>query len=133
MCKRLLVVDDAMIIREMIKKVARGAGWQVVDEASNGAQAVELYQKHRPDAVTLDLVMPQYDGLHALRGIRSLDPTARVVVVSALEQKKVLLETFRLGATDFIAKPFDHQLLIDTLEKLIGDVETAAAQACGRG
>lgn len=126
MSKRLLVVDDAMIIREMIKDAAQGVGWEIADEAANGAAAVELYRKHRPDAVTLDLVMPEYDGMHALRGIRSVDPAARVVVVSALDQKKVLLETFRLGATDFIAKPFDRQLLIDTLEKLIAEAEAPA-------
>lgn len=113
----LLVTDDALIIREMIKDTAIHAGWTIAGEACNGLEAVERYQTLRPDVVTLDLVMPQYDGLHALRGIKAVDPQARVIVVSALEQKSILKEAFQLGANDFIVKPFDRQNLIDTLEK----------------
>jgi two-component system, chemotaxis family, chemotaxis protein CheY len=119
MPNRLLIVDDAKIIREIIKQAAQSLGWEIVGEAANGAEAIALYEQLRPDAVTLDLVMPQYDGLHALRGIMAVDPQARVVIVSALDQKKVLLEAFRLGAADFMAKPFDRLFLIDTLNKLI--------------
>jgi two-component system, chemotaxis family, chemotaxis protein CheY len=122
MTRRLLVVDDALIIREKIKDVATAAGWEIAGEAANGAEAVEAYLQTRPDVVTLDLVMPQFDGLHALRGIRAADPAARVVVVSALEQKAVLKEAFRNGATDFVLKPFDKTNLIATLER--------AAPAC---
>lgn len=115
MTKTLLVADDAMIIREMIKDTASGAGWTIVGEAANGQQAYERFLECRPDVVTLDMVMPQYDGLHALRCILQDDPKARVVVVSALDQKQVLSEAFKLGASDFIVKPFQSDALLKTL------------------
>jgi len=127
MSKRLLITDDAMIIREMIKEVATRAGWEVVGEATDGAMAVESYQQLRPDVVTLDLVMPHYDGLYALRGILAADPEAKVVVVSAVDQTSVLKEAFKLGATDFVVKPFEKQALVDTLAQLAP--EQAAAEA----
>lgn len=120
MSVRLLVVDDAMIIRELIKEAAAEAGFEVVGEATNGREAVERFTELRPDVVTLDLVMPQYDGLHALEGILAVDPGARVVVVSALEQTTILKEAFRKGASDFITKPFDKKLLVATIENVAG-------------
>jgi two-component system chemotaxis response regulator CheY len=118
MTRTLLVIDDAIVIREMIKDIATTAGWTIVGEGTNGQQAVERYEQLRPDAVTLDLVMPEFDGLHGLRGIRSLDPAAKVVIVSALEQKSVLKEAFKAGATDFLVKPFDRETLVNTLGQL---------------
>ena len=119
MAKTLLVTDDALIIREMIKDAAVSAGWEIAGEAGNGQEAVERYRELRPDACTLDLVMPEYDGLHALRGILGIDPEARVVVVSALDQKNVLKDAFKLGAADFLVKPFDKRVLIETLEQQV--------------
>ena len=116
MTKRLLITDDAVIMRTIIGDTAREAGWEVVGEAKNGAQAIELYKEHRPDVVTLDLVMPEFDGLHALRGILEFDPDAVVLVVSALDQKSVLQNAFRHGATDFLVKPFDKPQLLSALE-----------------
>jgi two-component system, chemotaxis family, chemotaxis protein CheY len=116
MTKRLLITDDAMIMRTIIGDTAREAGWEVVGEAKNGAESIELYKKLRPDLVTLDLVMPEFDGLHALRGILAFDPDAVVLVVSALDQKSVLQNAFRHGATDFLVKPFDKQQLVSALE-----------------
>jgi two-component system, chemotaxis family, chemotaxis protein CheY len=123
MSKRLLVTDDALIIREIIKDVALSAGWEIAGEASNGQMAVEMYQELHPDVCTLDLVMPQYDGLHGLRGIKAINPEAKVVVVSALDQKNVLKEAFSLGISDFLVKPFEKASLIDTLEQLVADAE----------
>jgi two-component system, chemotaxis family, chemotaxis protein CheY len=116
--KRLLVVDDALFMRKMICGVAAEAGWQVVGEAANGAEAVSLYQQHRPDLVTMDLVMPIMGGLEALRQIRSLDPEAKVVVVTALDQKQSLMESIRDGAIDFIVKPFERERVLSLLAKL---------------
>jgi two-component system chemotaxis response regulator CheY len=116
MSKKLLVTDDATIMREIIKDTARDAGWEIVGEAQNGAEAIEKYKQLKPDVTTLDLVMPQYDGLYALRGILEFDPDATVIVVSALDQKSVLQNAFRSGATDFLVKPFDKSQLISTLE-----------------
>jgi two-component system chemotaxis response regulator CheY len=118
MTKTLLVADDAMIIREMIKDMAGQAGWTIVGEACDGQQAIDRYAALRPDAVTLDLVMPEHDGLHALRGIMRIDRAAKILVVSALEQKAILKEAFKAGAADFIVKPFRRQALLDSLEQL---------------
>jgi two-component system chemotaxis response regulator CheY len=114
----LLITDDAMIIREMIKDAVTPAGWSVVGEAANGQQAIDRYLDLRPDVVTLDLVMPEFDGLYALRGIRAADPEARILVLSALDQTRVLKEAFQLGASDFICKPFEREALLQTLETL---------------
>jgi two-component system, chemotaxis family, chemotaxis protein CheY len=121
MSKRLLVADDALIIRKIIADAAQSAGWEIAGEATNGQMAVEMYEMLRPDACTLDLVMPEYDGMHGLRGIKAVDPDAKVVIVSALDQKNVLMETFGLGVSDFIVKPFHKNMLIETLEKLLAD------------
>ena len=119
MARTLLVADDALIIRQIIKDMATSAGWTVVGEASNGQEAIERYRQLRPDAVTLDLVMPEHDGLHALHGIMEFDPRAKVLLVSALEQRGVLKEAFKAGAADFVAKPFDRQSLQATLNQLL--------------
>ena len=123
MPRTLLITDDAIVIREIIKSAAKSRGWTVVGEAANGLQAVERYVELHPDAVTLDLVMPDYDGLYALRGIMERDPTARVLVVSALEQKEILKEAFRAGAADFVVKPFAKRALIDALSQLVPEAE----------
>ena len=119
MTKTLLVTDDALIIRQIIKDMAASAGWEVVGEAANGQEAIDRYRELRPDAVTLDLVMPEHDGLHALHGIMEFDPNAKVLVVSALEQRGVLKNAFKAGATDFVSKPFDKQNLQATLNQLL--------------
>lgn len=128
MAKTLLVADDAAIIRAKIKEAACSAGWTIVAEARNGKEAVDRYTEHRPAAVTVDLVMPEYDGIYALREILALDPNAKVVVVSALGQKSVLKDALGLGAADFIVKPFNKQMLIDTLAQ-IASSDTSAAPA----
>ncbi len=114
---RLLVTDDALIMRMRIRDIAREAGWEVVGEAGNGRECVERYAALRPDLVTLDIVMPEMDGVEALRALRASDPSARVVMVSALDQKSKLSECIRLGALDFLVKPFDKERLVALLGK----------------
>ncbi len=116
--KTLLIADDAPIIRRIIRDAALADGWRIVDEAANGQEAVARYEQHRPDAVTLDLVMPDYDGLYALREIVGRYAEAKVIVVSSLNQKQVLTEAFQLGAADFVIKPFDRNRLLDTLRQV---------------
>lgn len=128
MPRKLLITDDAPMIREMVKKALAGAGWEIVGEAANGQQAIDQFRDLRPHAVTLDMMMPEFDGMHALRGIRELDPTATVVVVSAIEQTAVLKEAIEAGASDFIVKPFDKQLLVETLDKLVPDQPAMASE-----
>ena len=131
MTRRLLIVDDAAIIRKMIADTVESAGWEVAGEASDGEQAIELYQQLRPDAVTLDMVMPEHNGLHALKGIKEIDPEAKVVVVSALDQQNILKQAFKLGAVDFIVKPFDDDAVVATLNSAVDSalVATTAASA----
>ncbi len=119
MTKTLLIVDDALIIREIVKDTATAAGWEIVGEATNGQEAIDLYLQLKPSAVTLDMVMPEYDGIHALRGIIEADPEAKVLVVSALDQKSILQQAFKIGAADFIVKPFDKEHLVESLECLV--------------
>jgi two-component system chemotaxis response regulator CheY len=125
--KRLLVVDDALFMRKLICGVAAEAGWEVVGEAGNGADSITLYDQLRPDLVTMDLVMPVMGGLEALRQIRSLDPEAKVVVVTALDQKQALMDSIRDGAIDFIVKPFDRQRVLSLLNKLAGPAPASSS------
>lgn len=110
---RLLIVDDALIMRMKIRQIAEQAGWEVVAEASDGISALQLFQDHAPDLVTMDMVMPGMDGLAALQAIRSADPQAQVVMVSAVDQKDKLMDCISSGAMDFIVKPFDEAHLLE--------------------
>jgi two-component system chemotaxis response regulator CheY len=112
-------VSNAAIVREKIKEAARSTGWEIAGEACNGKEAVERYAELRPAAVTLDLVMPEHDGLYALHGIMEFDPQAKVLLVSALEQRGVLKEAFKAGAADFVSKPFKKESLQATLAQLL--------------
>lgn len=118
--KRLLVVDDALIMRKLIRGVAVEAGWEIAGEAGNGEEAVRLYEQLRPDLVTMDLVMPVMGGLEALRLIREMDPEARVIVVTAVDQKQTLMDAIRDGATDYIVKPFERSRVLNLLRKIAG-------------
>jgi two-component system chemotaxis response regulator CheY len=117
--KRLLIVDDALIMRKRIREIAEEAGWQVAGEAKNGEQAVALYQQEKPDLVTLDIVMPKMDGVSALKQMIQDDPQARVVMISAVNQKGKLAECIQAGAIDFIVKPFEKASLRSFFEKYL--------------
>jgi two-component system chemotaxis response regulator CheY len=119
MAKRLLIVDDALIMRKRIKDIAEGVGWEVAGEAANGEEAVEMYRKESPDLVTLDIVMPKMDGVTALKHVLAADPQARVVMISAVDQKDKLSECIGTGAVDFIVKPFDTARLKRFFEKYL--------------
>lgn len=124
MGKRLLIVDDALIMRKRIKEIAQKAGWEVAGEAADGAEALRKHQELRPDLTTMDIVMPNMDGVAALRAVRAQDATARVVMVSAVDQREKLAECVRLGAVDFIVKPFDPANLLKFFEKFGRDPGT---------
>ncbi len=119
MSNRVLVVDDSMLMRKMISESLMDAGWEVAGEGRDGAEAIRLYDELRPDAVTMDIVMPGTDGIYALEKIMELDPEARVVVVSALNQTKLISQAIRKGAQDFIAKPFLPEQLQATLRNCL--------------
>lgn len=117
MNNRILIVDDALIMRLRIREIAEQSGWEVVGEAATGQQAIEMYISLKPSLVTMDIVMPNLDGVEALRAIRSLDAKARICMVSALNQKEKLAECIQLGAIDFIVKPFDRAQLQTFFER----------------
>jgi len=121
MSKRVLVVDDSMLMRKMVSDCLTDDGWEIIAEAANGEEAVEQYRQHRPTAVTLDIVMPGTDGIYALEHIRQIDPDAKVIVVSALHQTKMISEAIRKGAFDFIAKPFLPEQLQLTINGCLRD------------
>jgi two-component system chemotaxis response regulator CheY len=129
MAKTLLIADDNCLMRQIIRSTVAARGWQVVGEATDGKQAIDSYVRLKPDAVTMDLVMPEFDGLHGLAGIVRQDPAARVLVVSALDQTDVLKQAFRAGATDFIVKPFDKKGLIEALDRMLGKTELGDSPA----
>lgn len=129
MANRVLIVDDALIMRMRIKEIATESGWDVAGEATNGEDAVARFQELRPDLMTLDIVMPKMDGVAALRSIKQTDPSARIVMVSAVDQKEKLTECIRLGAVDFIVKPFDKASLKSFFEKMGREVTALAARS----
>jgi two-component system chemotaxis response regulator CheY len=106
-----------MIMRLRIREIALQAEWDVVGEAATGEIAVEQFQSLKPDLVTMDIVMPNMDGVEALRAIREIDPNAHVCMVSAINQREKLAECIRLGAVDFIVKPFDAKRLASFFER----------------
>ena len=118
MSKRLLIVDDALIMRKRIKDIAQKAGWEVAGEAADGAEALQKHKELQPDLTTMDIVMPNMDGVAALRAVRAQNATAQVVMVSAVDQREKLAECVRLGAIDFIVKPFDPTNLLKFFEKI---------------
>jgi len=119
--KKILVVDDAQFTRNMLKKIINKTEiGEVIAEAKNGVEAVSLYQKFKPDLVTMDLVMPEQGGIETTEKILSIDPGAIIVIVSALGQEALVLEAAKKGAKDFIQKPFKADQIEDVLERVIG-------------
>ena len=119
MSKRVLIVDDALFMRTMLRDIFVEAGWQVVAEAENGEQAITEYQAYQPDLVTMDLVMPEMGGIDALKVILNDDSAARIVVCSALGQKKMILDAINAGAKDFIVKPFQSSQVLEVVERVV--------------
>ncbi|HVV58537.1 MAG TPA: response regulator [Gaiellaceae bacterium] len=116
---RVLVVDDAAFMRKMVSDALAGGGHEVVGEASNGVEAYDRFQELRPDVTTLDITMPEKDGLAALKDILSFDPTAKVVMCSALGQEAKVLEAIKGGAKDFVVKPFQADRVLDAVSKAL--------------
>jgi two-component system chemotaxis response regulator CheY len=117
---RVLVVDDAAFMRKMVTDALSGGGHEIVGEAGNGAEAVSRYQELRPDLTTLDITMPEKDGLAALQEIMAIDPGAKVIMCSALGQESKVLESIKLGAKDFVVKPFQPDRVLSAVAKALG-------------
>ena len=120
MGKRVLIVDDAAFMRMMLKDILTKNGYEVCGEAENGKKAVEKYGELHPNLVTMDITMPEMDGISALKAIRAEDSAARVVMCSAMGQQSMVIEAIQNGARDFIVKPFQPDRVIDAIKKQIG-------------
>jgi two-component system, chemotaxis family, chemotaxis protein CheY len=116
---RMMVVDDALNMRMIMRDLLQGAGHEVVGEAANGEEAVEKYKELRPDLVTMDLTMPLKDGVEALREIREFDPTAKIIMCSAIGHKQAVLEAIMAGAKDFILKPLQKEKVLDAIRRAL--------------
>ena len=116
---RVLIADDAAFMRTMIKNILTEAGYEVVGEAENGQVAVAKYEELRPDLTTMDITMPELDGLSALKRIREVDPAARVVMCSAMGQQAMVVESIQAGARDFIVKPFQPDRVLEAVHKAL--------------
>jgi two-component system chemotaxis response regulator CheY len=117
---RVLVVDDAAFMRKMVTDALTKGGHQVVGEAGNGVEAISQFQALKPDLMTLDITMPEKDGLAALADIMAADPSAKVVMCSALGQESKVLESIKAGAKDFVVKPFQPDRVIEAVGKALG-------------
>jgi two-component system chemotaxis response regulator CheY len=120
MSKRVLIVDDAVFMRNMIREILAGAGFDVVGEAANGVEAVERWRELRPDVTTMDIVMPFRSGIDATRDIVHFQPGAVVVMCSALGQESLVMEAIEAGASDFIVKPFKPEEVLGVVRKVLG-------------
>jgi len=120
MSKNILICDDAAFMRMMIKDILTKNGYTVVGEAENGAVAVEKYNDLKPDLVLMDITMPEMDGIAALKVIKSRDPSAVVVMCSAMGQQAMVIESIQAGAKDFIVKPFQPDRVLEAVSKVLG-------------
>ena len=119
MTARVLIVDDALFMRTMLRNIFVESGFEVVGEAGNGIEAVERYRALSPDLTTMDIVMPERSGIEALKQIIALNPRARVVMCSALGQESLIIEAIEAGARDFIVKPFKPAKVVEIAQKVL--------------
>lgn len=116
---KIMVVDDAAFMRVVLKDILTASGFQNIVEAGDGAAAVTAYQQHRPDIVTMDINMPGTDGIEALRMILQMNPAAKVVMVTSVDQKHVVQEAIKLGAKDYVVKPFDRGMVATVVNRVL--------------
>lgn len=119
MGKKILVVDDAAFMRMMIKDILTKNGFDVIGEAENGMAALEKYRDLRPDLVTMDITMPEMDGITAVKEIRGVDNMARIIMCSAMGQQAMVIDAIQAGARDFIVKPFQPERVIEAVNKAL--------------
>lgn len=119
MAQTVLIVDDAAFMRMMIKDILEKNGYEVVAEAENGNVAVEKYKEFTPDLVTMDITMPEKDGVTALKEIKSIDPNATIIMCSAMGQQAMVIDAIQAGAKDFIVKPFQADRVLEAVSKAL--------------
>ena len=117
---KVLIVDDAAFMRMMIKDILEKGGFEIVGEANNGIKAVELFKKEKPDVVTMDITMPDMDGIEDVKAIKEFDPAAKIIMCSAMGQQTMVMDAIKAGAKDFIVKPFQPDRVIEAVTKVLG-------------
>lgn len=115
----VLIVDDAAFMRMTLKNMLIKNGFEIVAEAENGEKAVELYKQFKPDIVTMDITMPDMDGIEAVKQIKLLNANAKVIMCSAMGQQSMVLNAIKAGAKDFIIKPFNEDRVVASLKQLL--------------
>ncbi|WP_282937882.1 response regulator [Paenibacillus sp. RC67] len=117
---KVMVVDDAAFMRMVLKTMLTEEGHEIVAEAANGLEAVQAYSTIKPDLVTMDITMPELDGVGALKEIRKIDPGANIIMCSAMGQKAMVVDAITAGAKDFVVKPFQKERVIESVNKVLG-------------
>ena len=120
MPQRVLIVDDALFMRNLLRDIFSSAGWEVVGDAADGHEALQKYQELHPSLVTMDIVMPERSGIEALQDILAADPAAVVIMCSALGQESMVMEAIQNGARDFIVKPFQPEQVFEVVTRVLG-------------
>ena len=123
MSKKILIVDDALFMRKLLKDLLEAAGYEVVGEAENGREGFEAYLKLKPDLVTMDITMPEVTGLESLQMIIEADPSAQVIMCSAMGQEKMVTEAILRGAKGFLVKPFNRELVLSEVAKVLTEAK----------
>jgi two-component system chemotaxis response regulator CheY len=116
---KVLVVDDAAFMRMMIKDILRKGGYEVIGEAEDGSKAVEKFKELRPDLVTMDITMPDMDGISAVKEIRKIDSNATIIMCSAMGQQAMVIDAIQAGAKDFVVKPFQPERVLEAVRKVL--------------
>ncbi|MFB4162677.1 response regulator [Alteribacillus sp. JSM 102045] len=120
MAHSVLIVDDASFMRMMIKDILVKNNYEIAAEAKDGQEAVELYKELSPNLVTMDITMPEKDGIAALKEIKSFDPNAKIIMCSAMGQQAMVIDAIQAGAKDFIVKPFQANRVLEAINKTLG-------------
>jgi two-component system, chemotaxis family, chemotaxis protein CheY len=116
---RVLIVDDLSFIKIVIRDILEKTGFEVIGEASNGYEAIDLYKKLKPDVVLMDITMPKMDGIQSLKEIMNYDKNAKVIMCSALGQQRLIIQAIQFGAKDFIVKPFKQERIVGAIKKAL--------------
>jgi len=116
---RVLIVDDSRTSRKFLRDILEHSGNEVAGEAVNGKEGFEMYQKLKPDIVTMDITMPEMDGIESLKLIMRYDPSARIIMVTAAGQQQKMVEAVKYGALEFMSKPFDTIKIVETIQKVM--------------
>ena len=121
MSKKILICDDTMFMRTVLKNLLSESGYEVVGEAENGKIAIKKFKEFKPDLVLMDITMPEMDGIEALQEIMKIDSTAKVIMCSAMGQEKMVAAAIKGGAKDFVVKPFENERVIQAITNIIGN------------